>query len=169
MEGHRHGIGLECLYLAAAIVKGSEVFVEVDKFDVVSQFFGDWCDFFTQYNVVKQWMEKPAGKRHKCASSNGLDPTALVDVQRLVDHTYRKVHLQRKLVGTADVNLSVDEVRRQLRRALLAGYFVNLAILHDVNHLEAGYSLLCGIASDESDKSMKTPQGPSLLPKFMMR
>ncbi|KAF0703774.1 Aste57867_7532 [Aphanomyces stellatus] len=149
LEGHRHGIGLECLYLAAAIAKGHEVFESDEQFDLVAEFVDEWGDFFTHYNVVKQWMNQPANKRKKWAAAKNLNASALAEVQRLVDYSYRKL-LRRKLVGPVDESLSVPDVRRRLRRALLAGYFVNLAVLHDVNHMEAGYSLLCGFNDVES-------------------
>jgi HrpA-like RNA helicase len=117
----------------------------------------DMGDHFTLINIYNTFEQvrrtQTVGQVKRWCARHGYSYWTMCQAQRVNDSAYRTLKSSR-IQGT----LAGNDVTA-LCQALLSGYFRNVAVLHDEQHVEAGYSMLTGHCVD----------GKVQLPKLSLR
>lgn len=140
------------------------------------RFADDLGDHFTALNVFKEYENKKqtanVGEEalRRWCKSNGICYTVLKAVEKSVERAYDTLKRKKRLGSIAQKHTSSsstasqhgnetipkDDERVRLCKALVAGYFHNIAAPHNPRSIKAGFSLLTPMASPSVGRANRT-------------
>ena len=116
--------------------------------------FGDHFTLLNMYNAYQQRKQKQKLVSTWC-DDNGFCLPIFKQIQKSIDSVYQTLKRSKMLGEIIVEKLCHTSVKEKLCKVLVAGFFHNIAELHDKDYLRAGYSLLTpatmGENSDEED------------------